>query len=194
MPLPTEKELREVLAPVRSGAHRTRCAPHGLHQHESRRRRGHTVRDDRGPHHRAGSAHGRHTPRGAHRPYARPPGRTRHWPPRRSRSDQCVTGGRRGCHACGGGRGRAGWCASPAGPGVTTKASGRQRLTAARWILMVRPPRDRPGHGRPARRRGPPPAGPDGVLMSPDDRGVDRDAGYGRGVAFRRALEGTRPA
>ncbi|MEU2075493.1 hypothetical protein [Streptomyces sp. NPDC013489] len=33
---------------------------------------------------------------------------------------------------------------SPAWPGVTVKASGRQRLSATRWILVVKPPRERP--------------------------------------------------
>ncbi len=65
--------------------------------------------------------------------------------------------------------------ASPAWPGVTTKASGRQRPSAARWIFVVRPPRDRPrawSCGSPA---GAPLTGPGGVLVGADDCGVDGD-------------------
>lgn len=65
--------------------------------------------------------------------------------------------------------------ASPAWPGVTTKASGRQRLLAARWILVVKPRGNVRGHGRPARRLGPLLTGPGGVLVGANDGGVDRD-------------------
>lgn len=65
--------------------------------------------------------------------------------------------------------------ASPAWPGVMTKASGRQPPSATRWIFVVSPPRDRPrawSAGSPA---GAPFDGPGGVLVCAHDGGVDRD-------------------
>ena len=38
---------------------------------------------------------------------------------------------------------------SPCWPGVVSRATGRQRWSAARWILVVSPPRDRPIASRP---------------------------------------------
>ncbi len=65
--------------------------------------------------------------------------------------------------------------ASPAWPAVRTNAGGRQRPSTTMWIFVVSPPRgtDR-WHGRPALRQGPPFAGPCRVLVSQQDRGVDR--------------------
>lgn len=65
--------------------------------------------------------------------------------------------------------------ASPDWPGMRTKAKGRQRLSAGRWILVVRPPRERPRawwSGSPPRA---PLAGPARVLVGTDDGGVDGD-------------------
>lgn len=65
--------------------------------------------------------------------------------------------------------------ASPACPAVTRNARGRHRPSAARWIFVVSPPRERPrawSAGSPARA---PLTGPGGVLVGTDDRGVDRD-------------------
>ncbi len=62
----------------------------------------------------------------------------------------------------------ANWVQSLVFPPVTVNASGRPRASQARWILLVSPPRERPsaglrsllfGHG--------------GVLVGPDDGGVD---------------------
>lgn len=73
--------------------------------------------------------------------------------------------------------------ASPHWPGVSRRAMGRQPPSPARWILQVRPPRDRPSpsSGRWCRgvvlfrdpRLGL--AGASRVLMSPAGRGVDAD-------------------
>lgn len=65
--------------------------------------------------------------------------------------------------------------ASPAWPGVSTKAGGLQRLSAARWILVVSPPRERPRAWSAGSPFGPLLTGPGGVLVSADDRGVDGD-------------------
>jgi len=38
---------------------------------------------------------------------------------------------------------------SPCWPAVVSRATGRQRRSAARWILVLSPPRDRPIASRP---------------------------------------------
>lgn len=65
--------------------------------------------------------------------------------------------------------------ASPACPAVRWKARGRQLPSAARWIFVVSPPRERPmawSSGSPA---GAPFAGSGRVLVGSHDRGVHRD-------------------
>ena len=67
-------------------------------------------------------------------------------------------------------------------PGVVTRATGRQRRSAARWILVVRPPRERPSASRaagfvsfgpaPPQVRGRGAAGSRRVLVSADRAGV----------------------
>jgi hypothetical protein len=65
--------------------------------------------------------------------------------------------------------------ASPACPAVRWKASGRHRSSAARWIFMVSPPRDRPMAWTPGSPAGAPFASPCRMLVSAHDRGVHRD-------------------
>ncbi|MEY9484231.1 hypothetical protein RKD26_000025 [Streptomyces calvus] len=65
--------------------------------------------------------------------------------------------------------------ASPDWPAVTVKARGRARPSAARWILVLSPPRERPSAwsaGSPGRAA--PFACSGSVLMGPHDRGVHR--------------------
>lgn len=81
--------------------------------------------------------------------------------------------------------------ASPAWPAVTVKARGRARPSAARWTLVLNPPRERPRHDRRARRSGPPPFGcSGGVLVGPDDRGVHRHRPVDVVVGVRRCQDG----
>ncbi len=65
--------------------------------------------------------------------------------------------------------------ASPACPAVSTKAGGRQLPSAARWIFVVSPPRERPMAWSPGSPAGAPFASPGRVLMNAHDRGVNRD-------------------
>jgi transposase len=74
---------------------------------------------------------------------------------------------------------------SPCWPGLVSRATGRQRRSAARWILVVSPPRERPIASRPvflsfaeaprAVISGKDAAGPGRVLVRAVDRGVGAD-------------------
>src|ERR1017187_783472 len=97
------------------------------------------------------------------------PGRRRGLPgPRRAMRIASISGMNRG--------------ESPCWPGLVSRATGRQRRSAARGILVVSPPRDRPIASRPdflsfgkAPREvisGPDAAGPGCVLTGAGDRGI----------------------
>src|SRR5712692_4556116 len=74
---------------------------------------------------------------------------------------------------------------SPCWPGLVSRATGRQRRSAVRWILVVSPPRERPIASRPvflsfaeAPREvisGKGAAGPGRVLVRAVDRGIGAD-------------------
>jgi hypothetical protein len=78
---------------------------------------------------------------------------------------------------------------SPCWPGGEDPAAGRHRRSAARWILVLSPPRERPSASRPGRAagflsfdgaprgqlRGQRVAGPGGVLVRPHHGGIGAD-------------------